>query len=254
MLEFYGNSYTVHFLGCIDEKDIKLVYSHVDKKLSREARDLIEKRWQEHIENDAGAYDGDLVEFISIEKSGDGLILYYDYTKYRYTLTCRRDIYKPFIEQGNYVSNHIAIPTVIRTTDNKILIGSDLKKINNLPKWKFPGGYWEKADGGIVDNIKRECCEEIGYSEFLNVKIIGIESCKNMTCITAFAEVNMTSEELAKYIQNNKANAVDSSEMAEIRFLDFNESELNHVLADKTITLGIMGAISIYNLIQYLKR
>ena len=104
-----------------------------------------------------------------------------------------------------------------------------------------------------IDNVIKECQEEIGNLELMNTKIIGIQTCNNATCITALTEVNMDSNELNHYIRDHKDTDIDSNEMAEIKFLELNENELNKILNDSSIGLGSMGAISIYNMIQYLK-
>lgn len=81
-LDFYNNHYVVHFLGSINPYDIELIYKPQEKYFSDEAKNFIETNWKNEITKNNNAYDGDLFDFISFEKSNNKLKLYYDYTKY----------------------------------------------------------------------------------------------------------------------------------------------------------------------------
>lgn len=249
-LNFYNNNYDIHFIGFIGVDKIEQVYEPKEKYFSKEAKELIDKNWKDFVAKNQNAYDGDLFNFISLENYNDNIKLYYDYTKFSYTKTCRTKDYKKFTDTGNYTSNHISIPTIIKTIDNKILIGSDLTRVNGIQKWKFPGGIWEKCAPKIIDNINKEINEEIGNIELKNIKIICIATCKNATCITSFAEIGMNSKEFEKFIINNRKNAVDSYEMSEIKFIDLTKEGIENFLNDKSIALGSMGAISLYALMK----
>ena len=245
-LDFYNNHYVVHFLGSINPYDIELIYKPQKKYFSDEAKNFIETNWKNEIAKNNNAYDGDLFDFISFEKNNDKLKLHYDYTKYRYTRACRSKEYEWFIQQNCYVSNHISIGTIIKTTDNKFLIGSDLRKVDGIQKWKFPGGFWEKCAPTIFDNVKKEINEEIGNIELKNTKVIGMESCNRMSSIITLSEVDMSSKELSNFIIANKNNAVDSHEMSDIKFIDLTKYAINNFLNDKSVKVGSTGAFGLY--------
>lgn len=245
-LDFYNNHYMIHFLGSINPDDIELIYKPQEKYFSDEAKNFIETNWKNEIAKNNNTYDGDLFELISLEKINDKLKLYYDYTKYSYTRACRSKEYEKFIQQNCYVSNHISIATIIKTTDNKFLIGSDLNQVNGIQKWKFTGGFWEKCAPTIFDNVKKEINEEIGNIKLKNTKVIGIESCNRMTSIMTLSEVDMSSKELSNFIIANKNNAVDSYEMSDIKFIDLTKDAINNFLNDKSVKVGNTGAFGLY--------
>ena len=151
--EYYGNSYVVHFLGEIDANNVNYIYSPQKKNISVEGEEIRNTKWQENLIKDPKCYDGDLVEFVKLENNGDKINLYFDYTKYSYTVATRSAEYKHLLEKGEYVSNHIAIPCIIKTTDNRMLIGSQLTKVNGVLKWKFAGGVWEKKTKITIANL-----------------------------------------------------------------------------------------------------
>ena len=252
--DYYGNSYVVHFLGEIDANNVNYIYSPQKKNISAEGEQIRNQKWQENLIKDPKSYDGDLVEFIKLENNGNKIDLYFDYTKYSYTIATRSAEYKHLLEKGEYVSNHIAIPTIIKTTDNKMLIGSQLTKVEGVLKWKFTGGFWEKKAETVLDNVNKEIQEEIGDLQISNPKIIGIFSVKNSTTIITTAEVNMTSNQLKQFMEDNKDTVPDSWEMSEIQFVNIDEYTLNSFINNPNIKLGSMGAIAVYSLIEWVKR
>ena len=230
------------------------IYSPQKKNISVEGEQIRNQKWQENLIKDPKSYDGDLVEFVKLENDNDKLNLYFDYTKYSYTVATRSAEYRHLLEKGEYVSNHIAIPAIIRTTDNKMLIGSQLTKVDGVLKWKFAGGFWEKKAETVLDNVNKEIQEEIGNLQILNPKIIGIFSVKNSTTIITTEKVNMTSNQLKQFMEDNKDKVSDSWEMSEIQFVDVDADKLNSFINNPNIKLGSMGAIAVYSLIEWVKR
>ena len=247
----YNLPYKLYFKGYILESDINLFYSPREKFFSEEALKIIENKWNE-LKNKSPSseiYDGDLFELIDVKENSGKLDLYFDYTKYRYTIASRSKEYVKCVENGDYSSNHISIPTIIRTSDNKFPIGSDLKLKNNKPIWKFVGGYWEKSALTIFDNVKKECEEEIGLGNHISdCKVLGIASNNHATYIITFVDCSLTSEEIIEYLEKNRENISDSSEMTKINFIDLKYESIDNLINDDSIYLGGGTRFSLYSL------
>ena len=66
---------------------------------------------------------------------------FYDIIDYKTSIATKKEEYKQF--SNKYISNHLCIAGILKTSDNKLLIGSDLRFRNNLQSWKFPGGFFD---------------------------------------------------------------------------------------------------------------
>lgn len=244
------NLYKIYFQGNIDCNKIKLIHSPQKKDISQEGYDFIEQNWQKVVERSNNAYDGDLIELIDFKDD----TLYFDYTKYSYTLATKKPEWQT-VNKGSYKSNHIACGIIIKTTDNKFLIASDLKFRENIQNWKFIGGFMEKEDKTLFDCVKREAEEETGLSKYItNYKIIGIYATGHSCGITGISEISLTSKEVIDYIQNNKENIKDSHETAIVKAINFDSKSIQNLLDCPLLNFGSMTIFNLYLLQKFLSK
>jgi len=246
MLDFiYNNNlYNIYFQGNVNCNEIKLVYSPQKKNISQEGLNFINENWQKISEKNCGAYDGDLIELIDFRNN----TIYFDYTKFSYTLATKKSEWK-----DKYKSNHIACGVIIKTTDNKFLITSDLTFRNNIQNWKFIGGFMEKEDKTIFDCIKRESEEESGLSKYItDYNIIGIYGTGHSCGICGISNVSLSSKEIINYIQENKENIKDSYETAIVRAIDFDTKNIQNLLDCPLLNFGSMTTLNLFLLKKYI--
>ncbi|MDD2839704.1 MAG: NUDIX hydrolase [Rickettsiales bacterium] len=235
---YNNNLYKIYFQGNIDCNKIKLIHSPQKKDISQEGYNFIANNWQKVIEKSTSTYDGDLVELVAFKNK----TLYFDYTKYSYTLATKKSEWK-----DSYKSNHIACGVVIKTSDNKFLIASDLKFRDNIQKWKFIGGFMDKEDKNIFDCVKREAEEETGLSKYItNYNIISIYGTGHSCCVCGISNISLSSKEIIHYIQENKEHIKDSHETAIVKAVDFNTKNIQNLLDCPLLNFGSMTSLNLH--------
>jgi len=247
LYNYKDNSYQIYFEGIIEEKNINFLEKKQKKILSQAALSFIEKKWQEAVKKDPTIYNGTLLDVLSVESRGDLIEIANDYTDYKISLVTRSSDYSPFIKEGNYSSNHLSIAPLIKTQDNKIIIGSDLTFKNKLQSWRLPGGYFDPAvDKTILDCIQRELSEELGAYTVANNKIIGISKNlnHNFTLMTCLIDCPKTSDEIIAINNNSKEILKDYEEMQIIKFIDFDKEKIQELLSHDLISLSPSTTIS----------
>ncbi|HSQ97688.1 MAG TPA: NUDIX hydrolase [Rickettsiales bacterium] len=245
---YNNNPYKIYFKGNISCEEINLINSFKNKDISKEGYEFIEKNWQEIVKKSNDVYDGDLVELIDFKDKN----LYFDYTKYSYTLTTKKPEWKT-INKGNYKSNHIACSIIIKTNNNKFLIVSDLKFRDNIQNWKFIGGFMEKEDKTIFDCVKREAEEETGLSKYItNYNILSVYGTGHSCCVFGISEVGLTSNEAIDYIQKNKESIKDNYETAVIKAINFDSKKIQNLLDCPLLNFGSMTSFNLYLLNDFI--
>ncbi len=242
------NNYHLYFNGCIEEKNINFIYKKQKKTLSQDALNFIEDKWKLAVEKNPNDYNGCLLDILSVNKQKENLVLLCDYTDYKNTIGTRNKGYAKFRDEGQYSSNHLSISPLIKTKDDKILIGSDLSFRNKLQSWKFPGGYFDPSiDKTISDCVERELKEELGFLPITNNKIIGISKNlnHNFALITCLIDCNKTSDEIIVINDNSKNELEDHEEMQTIKFIDYNKESIASLLHCNLISLSPSTIISL---------
>jgi ADP-ribose pyrophosphatase YjhB (NUDIX family) len=222
-LKINNYNYKVYFQGNIEEKNVKYIHLPRKKILTPRAKEIVEEVWQK--KKAEGEYDGDCVDFLDakIKKGKNKLNLYIDYTKYRFTLVERNEEYRA---ENCYLTNHISIPTIIKTKDKKFLIISE-----KLPQWKFVGGFWEKDSPTITDNVFKEIDEEVGLTKYVsNMRIIGVADSNNKVGIITTVDCCLSSSEITSYIEKNRHKIKDNHEAKELRFVDLSIEGADSIL------------------------
>ena len=234
------HQYLQYFSGKLPLDSISFIFKHINHSFNRETLKFIEDNWQNEVIKNPNIYNGKLYDIVDINVNKDNTInIFYDIIDYKTSIATKKKEYKEL--NNSYFSNHLSIAGILKTADNKILIGSDLTFKNNLQSWKFPGGYFDaEKDKTIMDCLIRECKEEIGNYTFLNSNIINISKNikHNFTSIICLCNLEETSKELIKYNAENKANIIDSDEMQIIRFIDFKKEKIKKVLNCELISLS----------------
>ncbi|MDR3289717.1 MAG: hypothetical protein LBT02_00330 [Rickettsiales bacterium] len=232
-------TFKVFFNDIIEEKDINYVHISKEKVFTEKAKAIIKEKWAD--KEKTGAYDGDIYEIIDAKFENGKLNIYFDYTKYSYTLVNRNPDY---LNEKCYVTNHIATQTIIKTKDNKFPIIS-----TKLPHYKFVGGYWEKGCKTISENSFKEIEEETGLNTQLsNFKILGIATQNNSTAITTLVDCALTSNEVLEFIKNNKNNIKDLAESSgDFKFIDLSIGAIDDFLNSSDVKFGGMTTFGLHN-------
>jgi ADP-ribose pyrophosphatase YjhB (NUDIX family) len=244
---YKGNKYCLFFSGCIEEQNLELVYKKKPKVLSLDASDLIEAEWKKRTQENPNDYNGTLLDIISVECTKNAVKIFYDYTDYKMTVGTRSKNYLKFKDTGQYYTNHLSVAPLVRTKDNKIIIGSDLSFKNGLQSWKFPGGYFDPSvDKLLSDCAKRELKEEIGELSILNGKIISItQNLKHSFSFVTFLMDCKESSDQVLDIHQKSEKTKNSDEMKVIKFIEFTNTGVSSVLDCEFISLSPSTALSL---------
>ena len=245
------NQYFQHFSGNLPQNNINFIYHQQNHNFDIETLKFIEDNWQKEVIRNPGVYNGKLYDILDIIVNKDNTInISYDIIDYKTSIATKKKEYKEL--NNDYFSNHLSVAGILKTSDNKILIGSDLTLKNNLQSWKFPGGFFDgEKDKTIMDCLTRECEEEIGKYTFLNSNVINISKNvkHNFTSIICLSNLKETSEQILKYNEKNKNKIVDNHEMQIIKFIDFKKEKIQEILNCELISLSPTAALGLSEII-----
>ncbi len=250
-----NNKYLQYFSGTLPPDNIDFIYYQQNHNFDRETLKFIEDNWQKEIIKNPGVYNGKLYDILDIivDKDNTTINIVYDIIDYKTSIATKKKEYKEL--NNNYFSNHLSVVGILETSDNKIIIGSDLSFKNNLQSWKFPGGFFDaEKDKTIMDCLIRECGEEIGKYTFLNSNIINISKNikHNCTVVICLCNLKETNEQIFEYNEKNKDKIIDNHEMQVIKFIDFKKEKIEEMLNCELVSLSpstIIGLNSILNII-----
>ncbi len=244
--------YYEYFSGALPPDNINFICQKQNHNFDKETLKFIEDNWQKEIIKNHGVYNGKLYDILDIIVDKDNIInIVYDIIDYKTSIATKKKEYKEL--NNNYFSNHLSVVGILKTSDNKILIGSDLSFKNNLQSWKFPGGFFDaEKDKTIIDCLIRECGEEIGNYNFLTSNIISVSKNikHNFTIIVCLCNLKETSEELLKCNEKNKDKIIDNHEMQIIKFIDFKKEKIQEILNCELVSLSPSTIIGLNKLIN----
>ncbi len=250
-IDLKNNQYLQYFSGTLLPDSINFIYQKQNHNFDDETLKFIENNWRKEIAKNPKIYNGKLYDIIDIIVDKDNKIdIIYDIIDYKTSIATKKEEYKQF--SNKYISNHLCIAGILKTSDNKLLIGSDLRFKNNLQSWKFPGGFFDgEKDKTIIDCLKRECMEEIGKYTFLNSSIINISKNikHNFTSIICLSDLKETSEQILEYNEKNKDKIVDNYEMQIIKLIDFKKEKIQEILECEFISLSPTAILGLNELI-----
>jgi len=234
-----GNRCAQYFSGNMDEDSISFIFRGCKYNFSREVLNFIDSNWDSVLLNNPRCYNGKLYNILDIVVGDNRIDVIYDMVDYKTVLATRNDEYKKF--NNSFQTNHLSVAGILKTSDNKILIGSDLSFKNGLQSWKFPGGFFDaEKDKSILNCLYRECEEEIGSYTFMDIKIINISKnlSHNFTAIICLAALKETSADILEYNIKNKNAIIDNYEMQTIKFIEFNKHKIQELLDCELISLS----------------
>ena len=238
-MEIKQNHYDIYLDREISLENVVFLYKRTPFPLDADINDFIEKNWEKNKAKSPDIYNGKLYNLVDVVKDDGCFTFFYDVMDYKTLIATKEIEFKK--RCPDYKPVYLVVTGILKTSDNKILIGSDLRLKNNLQSWKFPGGFFDvEQDKTILDCLQRECQEEIGSFAFLDPKIINISKNldHNFVAVICLVPIKETSDEVLAFNSKNKDKIIDSNEMQVIKFLDFESSSIADILNSNLISLS----------------
>ena len=227
---------------------IKFVYQKREHSFSKKEVSFINQNWLKQKSNHPKIYNGRLYDITDI-KIGKKITLYYDIIDYKTRIAAEQPAFKKLCPL--YQPVHLVAIAVLKTSDDKILIGSDLSFRNKLQFWKLTGGFFDAdKDTTILDCLKRECQEEIGSFTFLNYKITNISknTKSNFIAVSCLIDIQESSQEVTEFNTKHREEIPDYYEQNSFCFIDFKPKKIAEVLNCPFISLASSARVALESL------
>ena len=227
---------------------IKLVYKKRNQLFSKKESLFIKQNWLKQKALHPKIYNGHLYDITNI-KIGEKITLYYDIIDYKTRLAAEQDAFKKLCP--SYQPVHLVAIAILKTSDNKILIGSDLTFKDKRQFWKLTGGFFDAdKDKTILDCLKRECQEEIGSFTFLNYKVTNISknTKSNFIAVNCLIDIQESSQEVAEFNAKHRKEIPDHYEQNTFCFVDFKPKKIAEILNCPFISLDSSARVALESL------
>lgn len=242
-----------YFKKPVPLEQIKFVYQKRGHRFSQKEIAFINQNWNTQKKSHPEIYNGRLYDITNIQV-GKEITLYYDIFDYKTMLAAEENSFQKMAP--DYRPVHLTVTGILKTKDNKILIGSDLTLKNQVLSWKFPGGFFDAdKDKTIWDCLTRECREEVGSFTFLNTKVINIvkNNTYHLISVICLTEIQETSKEVADFNTKHKDEIPDHHELQILSFMDFNRQKIADALDCSLISFSPTTRVGLESLLLLLK-